>query len=196
MKIPVRSLCHRCFRDMKNYHCLLPDNDFFDPEYAKKQFPIHLDTDELLVGIYENKHGEVIFKNIDGKIWNNIAITDKGLHLFSEIEFQTIYYKDIEKIEWSKSKIKQKIRKGGLQTLLGLWQLLCRNSFKRGSFDFRNVSDDLTLYIHLKNNKTIALPILYTSGKYGGSKYVVEFERFLIRVVNEQREPSDGDKEL
>lgn len=190
MNIPVRSRCHRCLRDMKNYHSLLPDTDYFDPEYAKKQYPIHLDPDELLIGVYENKHGDVIFKNIDGKIWDNIVITDQGLHLCFSTESEKIYFKNILKIEWSKSRIRYRLRRGGIKGFLARFQLLYRNRFRKGSFDFRNISDDLTIGIRLKNNKLVKLPILYTFEEYGHLKDVAGFVRFLRGVVEDQEKSS------
>jgi hypothetical protein len=170
---------------MKNYHSLLPDTDYFNPEYAKKQYPIHLDPDDFLIGVYENKPGEIMFENITGKIWDHIVITNKGLHLFSSMESEKIYFKDIMEVEWSKSKIRYKLLKGGIKGFFTFLQLLYRSGFKRKEC-FRYISDDLTIGIRLKDNKLINVPILYTFGEYGESKDVAEFVRFLDRVVGDQ----------
>lgn len=107
MDIPVRSRCHRILRHTKNYHCLLPDMDYFDPEYAKKQYPIHLDADELIIGVYENIPGNNLASHdvAPEDIRDNIVITDQGLHLCSQTNSEKIYFKDIATLDGPENKI-------------------------------------------------------------------------------------------
>jgi hypothetical protein len=95
---------------MKNYHSVLADGenytDYFDAEYAKKEYPIQLDADESLVGVYENVFGEVIFENIPPElISNSIIITNKAMHLYSKEKFEKIYFKDIQELKGPDNKI-------------------------------------------------------------------------------------------
>lgn len=91
---------------MKNYHSLLPDTDYFDSEFAMKQYPVHLDADESLVGVYENRFGEVVFENIPPElIRDNIVITNKAMYLFSKEKSEKIYFRDIEKLKGPENKI-------------------------------------------------------------------------------------------
>lgn len=106
MNIPVRSRCHRILRHMKNYHSLLPDTDYFDPEYVKKHYPVHLDADESLVGVYENRFGEIIFGNIPAElIKDNIVITNKAMYLCSKDQSEKVYFRDIDKLKGPENKI-------------------------------------------------------------------------------------------
>jgi hypothetical protein len=107
MNIPVRSRCHRILRHAKNYHCLLPDKDYFEPEYAKKQYPIHLDADELIIGIYENIPGDDLASQdiVPEDIRDNIVITDQALHLCSQTNSEKIYFKDIVALDGPENKI-------------------------------------------------------------------------------------------
>ena len=86
MNIPVRIRSHRNLRPMKNYYSLLPDTNYFDSEYAKKQYPIHLNTDESLIGVYENILGDdLAFHDVmPAGMRDNIIITSKESRLWSK----------------------------------------------------------------------------------------------------------------
>lgn len=112
MDIPVRSRCHRVLRHMPNYYSLLPDTDYFDPEHAKKEYPVYLDDDESLVGVYENKfgyenkYGKIVFEDISPElISEDIVITNKAIHLCSKNKSKKIYFKDITELEGPANKL-------------------------------------------------------------------------------------------
>jgi hypothetical protein len=86
---------------------LLPDKDYFDAEYAKKQYPIHLNADELIIGVYENTPGNDLTSHdvVLEDIRDNIVITDQALHLCSQTNSEKIYFKDIVALDGPENKI-------------------------------------------------------------------------------------------
>ena len=72
----ARSRAYRCLSNSPHYHGLLADSPTFDSEYAKNVYPVQLDLDEYLVGVYENKFGEKVYElPPETKIWDTIVIT-------------------------------------------------------------------------------------------------------------------------
>ncbi|MBX9805335.1 MAG: hypothetical protein K2Y18_06240 [Alphaproteobacteria bacterium] len=104
---PVRSRAYRCLaRFAKNYHSLLPDTTYFDSEYAKIHYPVQLEQQEYLIGVYENMFGTRVFDSIPPEvtIWDNLVITDRALNLCSKFTCEKIYFKEILEIEGPKNK--------------------------------------------------------------------------------------------
>lgn len=81
MTIPVSSRVHRTIRKMDRYHA------FDDLDKIHKPYPIKLELDENLIGVFEN---------IPNQIKESIVITDKGLHYcFENDRSEKVNYKDI-----------------------------------------------------------------------------------------------------
>ncbi len=103
----ARSRAYRCLSQSPHYHGLLADSPTFDSEYAKKVYPIQLDSNEYLVGVYENKFGEKIFElPPKTKIWDTIVITSQALNLCRNGKCEDkVYFKDIVDIDGPENKI-------------------------------------------------------------------------------------------
>jgi hypothetical protein len=151
----VRSRAYRCLTLSKHYHGLHPDSPSFDVEYAKQEYPIHLNQGEHLVGVYENKFGDMIFELPHGtKIWDTIVLTNQTLNLCCNSKCEeTIYFNDIVAVSSPNLPI------------IGL-----SDPIKRG--------DGLILHISLPN-RIIDFAIIYGHGEYGRFKDVWLWSRFL-----------------
>lgn len=103
----VRGQAYRKLRHSPHYHGLIPDFHYFDSDYAKKEYPVQLDLNEHLVGVYENKFGEKVFElPPKTKIWDTIVITSQALNLCYNGKCEDkVYLKDIVGIDGPENKI-------------------------------------------------------------------------------------------